>query len=131
MNKIKVFKEILNVNSSEKLFGFPEQPPDTCGMIDEVIDKNKDDINSIECQLRGTSSCNEEELRIRLDDIESVIGWAHLTDDCEKIRDNVIALRSWGQQWKDLAIHLFNTYAGSGELDSDMIDRLKKNRCGY
>lgn len=88
--------------TSEEQVSIATQPPETCPIINKCI-KN---IENCQGQLSGYEKMELEELRECLQFIEyelaELVGFreqGHLED----IRKNVVAIRAWGQEWKDLA----------------------------
>lgn len=85
MFQISLFDEFIKLNlseSSESIFGLKKQPSPTCPLLDNVLEN-----------LRR--SCKEEELYT-------------LERQIEEIRDRVKEIRSWGQEWKNLALNRRN-----------------------
>jgi len=85
------------MTSEEKNY-ISEQPGATCPAIDEVKSIEKEYTN----HFKGYHKLDEDELKDLIKDFDSY--WWHFSDDCEKIRKNVEAIRSWGEEWKQLAL---------------------------
>lgn len=88
--------------TSEQTYGIRAQPPPTCPIIDEALDE----VQLIAKCIRGYERAGEEELRNMISEIETRIGFLdgyRKTGLLEDIRDNVVKIREWGQEWKDLA----------------------------
>jgi hypothetical protein len=88
--------------SSEQAFGLPAQPPDTCPMIDQALGE----IEEIQRLMRRWNKIdNLEDAKSMLDEIDTILFYRgkamELLD--KDIRKNCVALRDWGQAWKDLA----------------------------
>lgn len=83
--------------TSESVFGLPEQPPNTCPMID----KAKKIIAKLSTRIKGYKKVDDvEELLDMLSDVEWDID---ISSDLEDIRTNAENIRAWGQAWKDYA----------------------------
>lgn len=89
--------------TSESLHEISAQPGPTCPLIDEALRE----VAKCLSVLRGYERAEEDELRDKLSDIESRLstlsGWGN-SGLLEDIRARTIAIRQWGQEWKDLAI---------------------------
>jgi hypothetical protein len=86
--------------TSEELRGLPEQPQDTCPMID----KAQKIIAKLSSRVKGYKKVDDaEELREMLSDVDWDID---ISGDLEDIRQNTSNIRAWGQAWKDLAKEL-------------------------
>lgn len=89
--------------SSEVEYGLPEQPGDTCPMIDDVISI----LRNAESHLKGYERLEDpDELKEVISNIETELfwGWKSNTEGkLEEIRAHVTTIREWGQAWKDLA----------------------------
>ena len=80
--------------TSESVLGLPEQPPNTCPMID----KAQKIIAKLSTRIKGYKKVDDvEEL---LSDVEWDID---ISSDLEDIRTNAENIRAWGQAWKDYA----------------------------
>lgn len=90
--------------TSESTYGIVEQPAETCPVIDKAV-RSVDVIRKI---IKGYEKADEAELRDmissiegKLDDLNGRYSWAGgLLEDIRKAN---IAIRAWGQEWKDLA----------------------------
>jgi len=89
--------------TSERAYGICDQPADTCPKIDAVISDIK---AAIKCCERRFETDEPEDLQRLLLDAQDYLD--HLEDRLESIRDHVIKIRSWGQEWKDKAIETDN-----------------------
>jgi len=89
--------------SSEVEYGLPEQPGDTCPMIDDVISM----LRNAESHLKGYDRLEDpDELKEVISNIEAELFWgwkSNAEGKLEEIRAHVTAIRKWGQAWKDLA----------------------------
>lgn len=85
--------------SSETTHNLPEQPGNTCPMIDDVISLGN-------CIFKTTRRYDRldsvEELHKVISDVESDL--FGLTSQMESIRGHVSSIRDWGQAWKELAL---------------------------
>lgn len=86
--------------TNEEAFEVREQPAPTCPMIDSLIKRS----NEIMKTIRGYNRANEEELRLMVDDVDTSI--RYFEDQLNEIRSHVEDIRSWGQDWKDVALDL-------------------------
>lgn len=86
--------------TNEETFKVREQPSPTCPMIDGLIKR----VNWIERQIKGYNAAEENELREMVDSVDTEI--SYFTDNLEKIRSHVETIRAWGQDWKEIALHL-------------------------
>lgn len=88
--------------SSEQTYGLPEQPKETCPLINESLRE----LGEIARRIRGYKKADESELRDMLSDVDNRIGYLdgwNRSGLLEDIRKNTIAIREWGQAWKDFA----------------------------
>ena len=88
--------------SSEKQLCLPEQPKDTCPMIDGALEELKE----VQHLMRRFSKIdNLEDAKSMLDEIDTVLFYrGNCIQSLDKdIRQNASAIRNWGQAWKDLA----------------------------
>lgn len=86
--------------TNEEHFKLPEQPAETCPLIDKIIKK----INLIDQSTRRYERDEHDELKDRLNEIEWAV--SGLINDMEVIRKHVESIRSWGQAWKEKALEL-------------------------
>ena len=84
--------------TSEERYGINEQPDATCGMIDAI----KRDVVSAESLLDSCSDDSDQEF-LAHQAWKSSMELYGVADRLEDLRDHVIKIRQWGQQWKDLA----------------------------
>lgn len=96
--------------TSENIHSIPEQPSNTCPMIDDVGDYLDDIISEF---IVPFDRLTHEELIDFVNTIESKLRdsrkkqYSWNSDHypmLEDIRTNVIAIREWGQGWKELAL---------------------------
>ena len=85
--------------SEEKRFGICKEPFQTCPMIDEVI-RGLNEVEKIANKFKNSE--DPKELRDCLFDI---LDYLPSERQMENIRDNVIAIRSWGEEWKQFAMN--------------------------
>lgn len=123
MKKIDIIKSKLSIKTSEQVLSIKEQPIDTCPMIDRVKDDIKNTLSSIQyyCNARTDSLDEAEDKLSEIDSLSSI----NLDDELEEIRTNVIKIRRWGQEWKDLAISLFEKYGDKEDLSDDLYNKLE------
>lgn len=86
--------------TNEEAFNVSEQPEPTCPMIDSLIKK----ANEIMRTIAGYNRMNEDELLSVVDDVDMLIRC--FEDELNGIRHHVEKIRSWGQEWKDVALDL-------------------------
>ena len=91
--------------ASEEKHGIVKQPAETCPTVDECL-KN---IEQAESDLKGWERMELDELRFQVDYALWRLDAAK--DELEKARQSNIALREWGQEWKDLAKSLDESHA--------------------
>lgn len=91
--------------TSEDKLGFLEPPNYQCPVIDDAIKIIRDIEKSIHNALRADSL---EEAQSHCNDADWYEG--DVESALESIRDACDTLRSWGQQWKDLAKELIEEY---------------------
>lgn len=87
---------------SEALYGIVAQPEPTCPLINEALDS----VERMQRKIRGYERADEDELRDMISDVETYLGLLSgygRTGLLEDIRRRVTDIRSWGQEWKDLA----------------------------
>ena len=106
MSKIEVAKKETNSNTSEYLLGLEPAIDYQCNLIDEIKDK----VGSIEIlsNVKRKEEDDVEVLRDKLYYIENEVDG--LDEDIEKLRTAIGEVRSWGQDWKDLAKKLIERY---------------------
>lgn len=108
---------LCNAKTSEELFGIVAQPENQCPTIDrEIKDWNTarvdikyycKDLNGIE----GAESIAK--------DIEWEVERLDLVGGFEEIRKKCEDIRTWGQEWKDLAQQLLSERQDIGKFLSD------------
>ena len=86
--------------TNEEAFEVSKQPNPTCPMIDSLIKR----ANEIMKTVRGYSKADEEELRSMVDGVDTLI--SYFEDELNDIRHHVEMIRTWGQEWKDVALNL-------------------------
>lgn len=89
--------------SSEQRYDIKPQPPETCQKIDESI---KAVEQALSC-LKGASKMDEAELKEAAENAEyllaEIVGYRK-SGLLEDIRQANIAIREWGEQWKQCAL---------------------------
>ena len=85
--------------SEEKRFGICKEPFQTCPMIDEVID-GLNEVDKIVHKFK-----NSEDPEVLRDCLSDILDNLPSERQMENIRENIIAIRSWGEEWKQFAIN--------------------------
>lgn len=99
-------KEILSPEkrlTNEQRYDISQQPAETCPLIDLTIALVERSMKAI----KGYERMDESELRNACSDVESLLSelLGYRRDGrLEEIRNANIAIRDWGQQWKELAL---------------------------
>lgn len=102
MKKLELLKQKLSVETTEQLLDISEQPQEQCPFIDKII-------NAINSCRKEIESLAKDLSRIEgAESIASDIDWIasyylDLNKEMEDIREQIIAIRAWGQGWKDLS----------------------------
>lgn len=102
MKKLELLKQKLSVETTEQLLDISEQPQEQCPFIDKII-------NAINSCRKEIESLAKDLSRIEgAESIASDIDWSSsyyldLNKEMEDIRKQIIAIRAWGQEWKDLS----------------------------
>lgn len=120
MGKFETFVKNTGSKTSEELLGFNSQLPDQCPLLDEIIQAFETEAKNIKDVERNLKDV--EEAADQIGDLD----WAdynlrNLSGEVEKVRENIIALRTWGQEWKDLAKRLVE-YVPRISKPQDLID---------
>ena len=88
---------------SEKLYCIVSQPDECCPLIDSALEL----VMKCQDELRGYERANEDQLREMCENIEtwlsSLCSNRRGDGELEDIRQRVIAIRYWGEDWKRLA----------------------------
>ena len=102
MKKLELLKQKLSVKTTEQLLDISEQPQEQCPFVDKII-------NAINIGRKEIESLAKDLSRIEgAESIASDIDWQSsyyfdLNKEMEDIRKQIIAIRAWGQEWKDLS----------------------------
>ena len=102
MKKLELLKQKLSVETTERLLDISEQPHEQCPFIDKIINAINSGRKEIERLAKDLSQIEGAE------SIASDIDWQSsyyldLNKELEDIRKQIIAIRAWGQEWKDLS----------------------------
>ena len=102
MKKLELLKQKLSVETTEQLLDISEQPQEQCPFIDKIINEINSGRKEIESLAKDLSRIEGAE------SIASDIDWQSsyyldLNKELEDIRKQIIAIRAWGQEWKDLS----------------------------
>ena len=102
MKKLELLKQKLSVETTEQLLDISEQPQEQCPFIDKIINSINSGRKEIESLAKDLSQIEGAE------SIASDIDWQasyylDLNKEMEAIRKQIIAIRAWGQEWKDLS----------------------------
>ena len=105
MDIIEQYKLEHDIKTSEDLFNITSPPENQCPVIDSII-------SNIDRALR---ECTDGEKYDDIEDVKDVLEsieyeLSGLEWDINGVRDNIIELRDWGQQWKNLAKELICKY---------------------
>lgn len=76
-----------------------KEPKHTCPMIDSVIDTIKQIQKDIEYYLRGEEIFDKEDFITALNDANKSLD--NIPGEMENIRDNTLAIREWGSDYKN------------------------------
>lgn len=106
--------------TSEQRFKLQPQPGETCPLIDHgqsLVQKLLDNSTG-----NRTDNLDEDELRELVHDIERTIDWYAPDVDAqfEKVRDHVVKIREWGEQWKCFVKDLHDEIEPLRELDEQL-----------
>lgn len=93
-NKVK---EIVKVETTEKLFEIESNIPDTCPYIDKALKISK----QIQREVNSNSRWVEEDYKNAVDYTESYI--TDIDTELEELRTLNENIRVWGQSWKTFA----------------------------
>ena len=107
MNHIDHLKLLLDFNESEKIFGISLPPDHQCPQIDKIIKISND------CEKYAASISKEidiVEAQATANDIEWNISEVPLK--MEELRKNIELLRTWGEEWKQVAKAMVNYCPG-------------------
>ena len=102
MKKLELLKQKLSVETTEQLLDISEQPQEQCPFVDKIINAINSGRKEIESLAKDLSRIEGAE------SIASDIDWQasyylDLNKEMEDIRKQIIAIRAWGQEWKDLS----------------------------
>ena len=102
MKKLELLKQKLSVETTEQLLDISEQPQEQCPFVDKIINSLNNGRKEIESLAKDLSRIEGAE------SIASDIDWQSsyyldLNKEMENIRKQIIAIRTWGQEWKDLS----------------------------
>lgn len=89
--------DLLSSATSEERHGIVAQPEPTCPAVDAVLDALKD----AESRLKGWGLMELDDLKEAADYAEWYIDRAK--DELENVRQSNMALRNWGEEWKQEA----------------------------
>lgn len=110
MGKVDQIKKEKGFATSELMFGTSPQIENQCPLIDEIISELNSQASNekeIEYKLKRMDETDFEEVG---EDCSTDAGWLdfYLRDDSnlEKLRDNIVLLRSWGEEWKNIALNM-------------------------
>ena len=100
--KLELLKQKLSVETTEQLLDISEQPQKQCPFIDKIINAINSGRKEIERLVKDLSRIEGAE------SIASDIDWQasyylDLNKEMEDIRNQIISIRAWGQDWKDLS----------------------------
>ena len=117
---IEELKHILGADTSEKLFGFREQPEENC----PKVDLGKKAWYSAKCDIGGYCTdlkrCDSIEQAENIgDDIEWIIERLDIDGEYEELREQCANIRAWGQEWKNIAKKLIEKQSDVSELLAD------------
>lgn len=90
--------------TSEQEYGLPDQPKDTCPIINNALKSLKKMARDVPSQ-RQIRNADEEELRAMLEELisDTDYHYSDIENAFEECRQQAIDIREWGQAWKDLA----------------------------
>lgn len=91
-------KEELQVKTSEEILEIMKQPEETCPMLENVIGE----LDSISRNLQQAKRYEDwDDVASAQSDID------YLADSMNDISFHIADIRTWGQDWKDLAKRMF------------------------
>ena len=103
MSKVDDLVIELKLTCSEDLFDIEYPPEHQCSKIDSVVR----DINSAEKALdRALKYDDRDDIIEYVDEAKSDL--YNMTYELEELREAIIGVRDWGQQWKDLCKELLD-----------------------
>lgn len=99
-SKLDTLKKDYNKRTTEDLFMITKPADYQCGSIDEIINA----VDYAEKYLDKAKGCDEDSIKELLDYIQDVeYELRGVVDYLEEVRMAVDSVRSWGQDWKNLA----------------------------
>lgn len=104
MSNLKDIKYKIGIGTStEYLLGIDKPPEYQCRHIDSILRE----LNYANDAIHKSKRYDDiEDLKECLDDIENAL--YNLDYDLEDIRDAIVKVRGWGEQWKQVAKDLLN-----------------------
>lgn len=121
LKNVSLLTGYMNCNS-EKLFDIIPQLEAQCPVVDGMIKDADSNIRDIEMAIRYSE--DQDSLIEQLEDSKWYIG--NLEDDYEKLRESIIEIRAWGQEWKNLAKYLMESMEVDEVLELTNLDYDKK-----
>lgn len=107
MNHIEQLKALLDFGESEKIFGISLPPDHQCQQIDKTIQISRD------CEKYAASISKEIDI-VQAQSMANDIEWNISEIPCrmEELRKNIESLRTWGEEWKQVAKSMVNYCPG-------------------
>lgn len=124
LKDITLLKDFTDV-TSEQLFDIVPQLDMQCPKIDGMIR----DANYMVNDIRSVVKYYEEDnghLIEQLEDASTYI--SYLEDEFEGLRDSIIEIRAWGQEWKNLAKYLMESMEVDEVLELTNLDYDEQER---
>lgn len=122
MNNLKDFKILTSYFNctSEKLFNISEQLEAQCPTIDGMIKDSEDVLREVAYVTKYS-----DEISDNVSDVMENVKYylSNVSDDFEKLRESIIEIRAWGQEWKNLAKYLMETMPVNEVLDQLNLDK--------
>jgi len=104
--KVYELKKETGFKSTEAMFDREEQTEPQCPRVDNIIRQCESAMKSLQWVLKNMESEDAAA------EVDSALWDIDLKADMNTIRENIIAIRSWGESWKDLAIRIMDDDPG-------------------
>jgi len=122
MTNIKLLKDKLGAETSESIFDIYKQPKQQCPIIDNIQSEISRGIKEIEYYCKELNKIDEA-YGLSSDINSSLSYFYEKGDELEKLREEIIEIRRWGQCWKDLAKSVLNDI----KKEDDIVKHLSYN----
>ncbi len=111
MGKVDQIKKEKGFATSELMFGTSPQMENQCPVIDDIISDLHSEASTAKDNAYNLRRMDEEDFHSVGEESADALSWIDfnlrgMDTKLDQLRDNIVLLRSWGEEWKNIALNM-------------------------